>query len=236
MTTRPSAYRSLTWLVTGVFLVGVIVLGAGVAAGSAAVIIIGGALALVAAACGIVLPRRGMSAPISFTKEWPPTTPGPRGRHTYPPRIDTEPKAPPRPPPPLIPEIHGKDAPHFPDRERSFAQHFNLDPHERLHVIEGQPYIELDLDEGEEDETLGGKIFRPAPRRVAATPAAGTGAVGAGTTAVEEPVPRTAAPPPEPRPAEEPAAPRPPTAMAPPPEPIPPAPPTSPPERGDGTP
>jgi hypothetical protein len=144
MTARPSVYGRLPWLIIAVFVAGLVVLASGMAVGSTVVIVIGAVLAVTAAACGVILPRRGVSGPISFTQEWPPTTVGPRGRHSAGLTFDTEPNAPPRPPPALVEEIHSRDAPHGPDRERSFAQYVNLGPHELLHQIEGKAYVELD--------------------------------------------------------------------------------------------
>jgi hypothetical protein len=146
----------VAWIVVTVILLGVITAAIGLMALQLTVICIGAGVVAVGLVLAVVLPRMGLSRPVSFAEDVPTRTNGPRGtddgRPTPP--IDTEPDArsgmkPDQPQPPdLSPYVTFEEAPaselpQTPDVDRAKPQHVNLAPDERIRRIGGEDVIEV---------------------------------------------------------------------------------------------
>lgn len=63
--------RTFPWIIVAVFLAGALLIAAGIIAGSLVLGLAGTALVVVATVGGFVLPRYGLSAPLSFSADFP---------------------------------------------------------------------------------------------------------------------------------------------------------------------
>ncbi|NUR59547.1 MAG: hypothetical protein HOV87_12900, partial [Catenulispora sp.] len=161
---------TVAWIVVTVILLGVITTAVGLMAVQIAVICVGAGVVAVGLVLAVVLPRLGVSRPVSFAENVPTRTDGPRatddGRSE--PLIDTEPDAgrspgldPDRPrPPDLSPyltfeEAPASELPQTPDVDRAKPQHVNLAPDERIRRIGGEDVIEVP-DEQPPERRAGG--------------------------------------------------------------------------------
>ncbi|MFL6114373.1 MAG: hypothetical protein ACJ786_23885 [Catenulispora sp.] len=142
---------TVAWIVVTVILLGVVTTALGIMAVQWAVIWPGVAVIALGLLLAVVLPKAGVSAPISFTAERPLDTSGPRATtngRTQPP-IDTQPGAeePDLSPYHTVAEAPASELPQEPDTDRAKPQHVNLAPGERIRRVGGQDVIETP-DEG----------------------------------------------------------------------------------------
>ena len=128
--------RTVPWVIVAVFLAGAVLVAFGIIAGSLILGITGSVLVVVAGLGGVILPRLGLSAPLSFTVDFPENT-GPEragnGSQDEPYR--------------KLRETPARRLPEGPDRERAKPQHVNLVPHEHLRSVGGEEVIEVPEDE-----------------------------------------------------------------------------------------
>lgn len=141
-TSSPTA--TAPWILVSAIIAGAIVVGCAVITGSPVLLVVGAVVILAALGCALMLTRRG-AAPFSFTEEFPEHTYGPRattdGDSTPP--IDTEPNRPPGPPQFwILEERDPAEMGEPPDDQRVFPQYSNLRPDERLRNVEGHEVIE----------------------------------------------------------------------------------------------
>lgn len=151
---------TVAWIVVAVILLGVITAAVGLMAVQIAVICVGAGVVAAGLVLAVVLPRLGLSRPVSFAEDVPTRTDGPRatddGRPVPP--IDTEPDRP--RPPDLSPYVTFEEAPaselpQTPDVDRAKPQHVNLAPDERIRRIGGEDVIEVP-DEQPPERRAGG--------------------------------------------------------------------------------
>jgi len=85
--------QTVAWTVVGVILLGCVTAGIGIILASFLVSGIGAAVIVIGGLLAIILPKAGAAAPISYTENVPDTTVGPRATDDGEPRppIDTEP-------------------------------------------------------------------------------------------------------------------------------------------------
>lgn len=129
--------RTTPWIIVAAFLAGAILVGLGITAGSMVLALVGAVTVLVAGVCGAVLPRTGLSAPMSFNENFPESA----GRPTT--GTSPEDKQPYR----ELPEVPARRLPKGPDKERAKPQHVNLAPTEHLRQLDGETVIEVPDDE-----------------------------------------------------------------------------------------
>jgi hypothetical protein len=89
----------------------------------------------------VVLPKTGLSRPVSFAENVPSQTAGPRARGDGGDGRDgrdenSEPYE-------TVPEAPASELPQTPDSERAKPQYVNLAPHERIRRIGGEDVIEV---------------------------------------------------------------------------------------------
>ena len=140
MTSYDRTERTFPWVVVAVFLAGSVLVGVAIITGSLVLGVIGAVTVAVATIAGFVLPRVGLSAPLSLGVNFPDSAGsgspmgGPHDDRPY----------------RKVPEIPARKLPEGPDRERSKPQQVNLGPHEKLRTIGGQEVIEIPEKEREE--------------------------------------------------------------------------------------
>jgi hypothetical protein len=141
-TSSPTA--TAPWILVSAIIAGAIVVGCAVITGSPVLLVVGAVVILAALGCALMLTRRG-AAPFSFTEEFPEHTYGPRATEhgdSRPP-IDTQPHRPPGPAHYLfLEEFDPETMNEPPDDQRVFPQYTNLDPDERLRNVHGHEVIE----------------------------------------------------------------------------------------------
>lgn len=128
--------RTLPWVVVAVFLAGAVLVALGIIAGSLILGLTGTAIVVAAGLGGVILPRLGLSAPLSFNVNFPEDA-GSEGDDSG---SKDEPYR-------KLPETPARRLPEGPDRERAKPQHVNLGPHERLRSLGGEEVIEVPEDE-----------------------------------------------------------------------------------------
>lgn len=152
---------TVAWIVVTVTLVGVVTTALGIMAAQWAAIWAGVAVIALGLVLAVVLPRLGVSAPISFTEHTPADTAGPRkttNGQAAPP-IDTQPGDRPGAGEPDLSPYHtvaeapASALPQEPDTDRAKPQYVNLPPGERIRRVGGQDVIETP-DEGPGDQQL----------------------------------------------------------------------------------
>jgi hypothetical protein len=136
--------------------------GGALVAASAVLLVIGVVLVLAGLVYATVLARHGTGS-LSFTREFPDTTYGPRGTtggDSSPP-IDTHPNGLPGPSEyRTMAEVDAADMAEPPDDRRAFPQLSNLSPDERLRNVDGHEVIER-AEGGEGDFGVGDSSRRP---------------------------------------------------------------------------
>jgi hypothetical protein len=132
--------RTFPWIIVTVFLAGAVLVGLGIIAGSLLLSLLGTAAVVVAGLAAVILPRFGLSAPLSFSVNYPADA-GHKQGTSGPPRDE---------PYKTRPEVPARWLPAGPDRERAKPQHVNLGPHERLRSVGGEEIIEIPEKEREE--------------------------------------------------------------------------------------
>jgi hypothetical protein len=143
---------TVAWIVVAVILLGVITAAVGLMAVQIAVIIAGAGVVAVGLILAVVLPRFGISRPVSFAENVPTRTDGPRGTDDDNPAqptdtdTDTDPERPRSPdlsPYQTYEEVPASELPSTPDTGRAKPQHVNLAPDERIRRIDGEDVIEV---------------------------------------------------------------------------------------------
>jgi hypothetical protein len=137
---------TVAWIIVTVILLGVVVTALGIMAVEPGIIWPGVAVIGLGLVFAVVLPRIGVSAPISFNAERPLDTPGPRATtngRTQPP-IDTQPgpEEPDLSPYHTVAEAPASELPQEPDTDRAKPQYVNLPPDERIRRVGGHDVIE----------------------------------------------------------------------------------------------
>lgn len=127
--------RTSPWIIVAVFLAGSLVIAAAIVMGSLLLGIVGSVLVVAAVLGWVVLPHLGLSAPLSFSVNFPEGA----GR----PSDSDDQEEPYR----KIPETPARRLPEGPDRERAKPQWVNLGPHEHLRSIGGEEVIEVPEEE-----------------------------------------------------------------------------------------
>lgn len=137
---------TVAWIVVTVILLGVVTAAIGLMATQIAVICAGAGVVAVGLILAVILPKTGLSHPVSFAEEVPTHTGGPRATDdgdSRPP-IDTDPHRPPDLSPyDTVTEAPASDLPQTPDADRAKPQHVNLAPDERIRRIGGRDVIEV---------------------------------------------------------------------------------------------
>jgi hypothetical protein len=137
---------TVAWIVVAVILLGVITAAIGLMAVQIPVICVGAGVVAIGLILAVVLPKTGLSHPVSFTEEAPTHTSGPRATDDGNPRppIDTDPHQPTDLSPyDTVTEAAASDLPQTPDADRAKPQHVNLAPDERIRRIGGRDVIEV---------------------------------------------------------------------------------------------
>jgi hypothetical protein len=137
---------TVAWIVVAVILLGVITAAIGLMAVQIAVICAGAGVVALGLILAVVLPKTGLSRPVSFAEEAPARTGGPRatedGRSSPP--IDTDPHRPADLSPyETVTEVPASELPQTPDSGRAKPQDVNLAPDERIRRIGGRDVIEV---------------------------------------------------------------------------------------------
>ena len=132
--------RTSPWVVVAVFLLGAVLVGLAIVAGSLSLGITGAVLVVAASVAGFVLPRAGLSAPLSLGVNYPDSAGSgtPLGGSN-----DDRPYH-------TMPEVPARKLPKGPDRGRSKPQQVNLGPHENVRMVGGEEVIETPEKEREE--------------------------------------------------------------------------------------
>jgi hypothetical protein len=133
--------RTFPWIIVTVFLAGAVLVGLGIVMGSLWVAIAGAVTVVVAGLGGAILPRFGLSAPLSFSVNYPESA----GAEGAPSNDDHDERSYDE-----LPEVPARRLPSGPDRERAKPQHVNLGPHEHLRVSGGEEVIEVPEKERED--------------------------------------------------------------------------------------
>lgn len=132
--------RTFVWIIVTVFLAGSILVALAIIAGSLVLGLVGTATVVTAGLAGVILPRLGLSAGLSFNVNYPADAGQNQGK-----------SGPPRDVPyKTRPEVPARWLPKGPDRERAKPQHVNLGPHEHLRSVGGEEVIEMPEKEREE--------------------------------------------------------------------------------------
>lgn len=125
--------RTSPWIIVAVFLAGAILVALGITAGSLVLALVGAVTVVVAGGCGAILPRLGLSAPMSFNANFPESA-GESESGNSP--EDKQPYH-------ELPEVPARRLPKGPDKERAKPQYVNLGPTEHLRRLEGETVIEV---------------------------------------------------------------------------------------------
>lgn len=92
MADRANPERDASWAVVGAIIAGCLLVGAGIVADLLVLVIIGIVVIVAGGIGAVLLPRKGLSGPISMTAQHPDRTVGPRGDvGSHAPPIDTKP-------------------------------------------------------------------------------------------------------------------------------------------------
>jgi hypothetical protein len=152
---------TVAWIVVSVILLGVVTAAIGMMAIQIAVICVGAGIVGLGLILAVVLPKTGLSRPVSFTEEAPTRTGGPRATDGNPrPPINTEPgtdadasthRPPDMSPYATVSEAGASELPQTPDSDRAKPQHVNLAPDERIRRIDGRDVIEVPDERPEEE-------------------------------------------------------------------------------------
>lgn len=132
--------RVFPWVVVAVFLAGALLVAFAIIAGSLVLGMVGAVTVVTAGLAGVVLPHVGLSAPLSFSENFPESAGG--GPQSGESPDDDQPYR-------KLPEIPARRLPKGPDRERSKPQHVNLGPQENLRTVGGEEVIEVPDDREE---------------------------------------------------------------------------------------
>ena len=132
--------RIVPWIIVAVFLAGAVIVGLAIVAGSLLLGVIGSVTVVAAGLAGAILPHVGLSAPMSFSVNFPDDA-GERGSLGG--GDDGRPYK-------TLPEVPARKLPKGADRGRAKPQQMNLGPHERLRIVGGEEVIEIP--EKERDE------------------------------------------------------------------------------------
>jgi hypothetical protein len=131
--------RTAPWIIVAVFLAGAVLVALGIIVGGLFLALLGAVSVVVAALCAVVLPRFGLSAPLSYNAEFPDTAARGDPQATD----DSHEEQPYE----ELPEIPARKLPEGPDKERAKPQYVNLAPHERLRAVRGEEVIEIPGDD-----------------------------------------------------------------------------------------
>jgi hypothetical protein len=128
--------RTTPWIIVAVFLAGSLLVAMAIITGSLVLGVVGAAVVVAAGLSGVILPRVGLSAPLSFSENFPESA----GRGGSDPDDQEQPYR-------KIPEVPARRLPKGPDHERAKPQHVNLGPHEHLRSLGGEEVIEVPEEE-----------------------------------------------------------------------------------------
>lgn len=129
--------RTSPWIIVAVFLAGAMLVAGGIVVGSLVLALVGAVTVVAAGLGGVILPRVGLSAPMSFNEDFPESVGSDDSDAGDGPQEEER----------KIPEVPARKLPEGPDRDRAKPQYLNLGPHERLRAVGGEEVIEVPEEE-----------------------------------------------------------------------------------------
>lgn len=132
--------RTFPWIIVAVFLAGSLLVASAIITGSLLLGLLGTGAVVVAVLGGVILPKLGLSAALSFSVNYPADAGEKQGKSGPPRDVPYKTRA----------EVPARWLPKGPDRERAKPQHVNLGPHEHLRSVGGEEVIEMPEKEREE--------------------------------------------------------------------------------------
>lgn len=131
--------KTSPWVIVAVFLVGAVLVAMGIIVGGLLLAVLGAVAVVAASLCAVILPRVGLSAPVSFSENFPATA-GEGDSQPSDTSAEEQPYV-------TLPEVSARRLPSGPDKDRAKPQWVNLAPHEHLRAVEGGEVIEIPEEE-----------------------------------------------------------------------------------------